>query len=248
MFDHMDGVMRALAKKKTQWKQNLFFDVKCAQQKLSQYYTEVTPTTSMLLITAHILDPFRKLQSFSRWDTGTDINPEDETSYTTQHQKAFLKYVENEYCAKHRLLQVIKSDNTLNNNLSSLQMASGSGQSSYVPYDLSSDDNEYLMPTNVSKTTPGRSDGAVRLLTATRLYLNLPPELPQNWEQINPNLKDYHCDPIEISCTFWLSDITDWWRQQEEMHSKYADLSNLAHHIFSIIPPGVGVEASLSRG
>jgi len=26
-----------------------------------------------------------------------DINPEDKTSYTTQYQEAFLKYVENEY-------------------------------------------------------------------------------------------------------------------------------------------------------
>jgi len=31
-----------------------------------------------------------------------DINPEDEISYTTQYQEAFLMYVENEYCAKHR--------------------------------------------------------------------------------------------------------------------------------------------------
>jgi len=84
MFDHMDGVMRALAKKKVQWKEDLFFAVKCAWQKLSKYYTEVTPTTGMLLITAHILDPFRKLRSFRKWDKGIDINPEDETSYTTQ--------------------------------------------------------------------------------------------------------------------------------------------------------------------
>jgi hypothetical protein len=30
MIDHMDGVMRALAKKKTQWKEDLFFAVKLA--------------------------------------------------------------------------------------------------------------------------------------------------------------------------------------------------------------------------
>jgi hypothetical protein len=35
-FDHMDGMMRALAKKKTQWKEDLFFAVKCAGQKLSK--------------------------------------------------------------------------------------------------------------------------------------------------------------------------------------------------------------------
>jgi len=169
MFDHMDGVMGALNKKKTQWKEDLFFAVKCARQKLSKYYTEVTSTTGMLLITAHILDPFRKLRSFRKWDKGMDINPEDETSYTTQYQEAFLKFVENEYCGKHRRLPVIKSDNTLNNNLSSFEMASRSGQSSNDPYNLSSIDDEYLMPTNVAETTPGRSDRAARLLTAARL-------------------------------------------------------------------------------
>jgi hypothetical protein len=30
MFDHMDGVMRGLAKKKTQWKEDMFFAVKLA--------------------------------------------------------------------------------------------------------------------------------------------------------------------------------------------------------------------------
>jgi len=85
-------------------------------------------------------------------------------------------------------------------------------------------------------------------MTATRLYLNSPPESPQNWGQVNPNVNDYHSDPREISSTFWLPDIPDWWRQQEEMHSTYADLSNLARDMFPIIPHGVGVEASLSLG
>jgi hypothetical protein len=127
-------------------------------------------------------------------------------------------------------------------------MTSGSGQSSDDPYDLSSDDDEYLMPRNVAEMTPGCSDCALRLLTAGRLYLNSPPELPQNWGQINPNLDDYHYDPMVIGGTFWLPDITNWLQQQEERHSKYADLSNMAHDIFSIIPNGVGMEASLSVG
>jgi hypothetical protein len=96
MLDHMDGVRRALARQKTQWKKDLFCAVKCAQQKLSKYYTKVTPTTGILLISAHTLDPFRKLRSFTKWDKGMDINHEDETSYTTQYQEACLKYVENE--------------------------------------------------------------------------------------------------------------------------------------------------------
>jgi len=36
MFDHMDGVMRALAKKLTPWKEDLIFAVKLAWQKLSK--------------------------------------------------------------------------------------------------------------------------------------------------------------------------------------------------------------------
>jgi hypothetical protein len=177
-----------------------------------------------------------------------DINPEDETSYTTQHQEAFLKYVEDKYSAKHRQLPVIKSDNTLNNNLSSFEIPSRSAQSSYDAYAWSSDDIEYLMPTNVAETTPRRSDRAASLLTATWLDLNSPPELPLNWGQCNPNLNDYHSDPMEITCTFKLTDISDWWRQQEEMHSKYTDYSSVARDIFSIIPYGVEVEASVSLG
>jgi len=53
---------------------------------------------------------------------------------------------------------------------------------------------------------------------------------------------------MEISSTFWIPDITDWWRQQQETHSKYADLCNVARDIFSTIPHGVGVEASFSLG
>ena len=91
-------------------------------------------------------------------------------------------------------------------------------QSSFDPYDLSSDDEEYLTPNNVVGTTPGRSDRAVPLFTVARLYFNSPPEEPKNWGQSNPNLNNYHSDPMEFSSSFWILDITDWWRQQVEMH------------------------------
>jgi hypothetical protein len=126
LFDYMDGVMRVLAKKKTPWKEDLFFAVKLARQKPPKYCAEVTPTTSMLLIYAHILDPFRKLRSFRKWDKGMDIIPEDETSYTTQYQEAFLKYVENEYCAKHRHVPVNKFETVQNSNFVPSATASGS--------------------------------------------------------------------------------------------------------------------------
>jgi hypothetical protein len=60
MFHHIEGVVGALANKKIQWKEDLLFTVKLAWQKLHKYYSEVTPTTGMLLIAAHILDPFQK--------------------------------------------------------------------------------------------------------------------------------------------------------------------------------------------
>jgi len=162
IFDHMDGVLRALATKKTQWKEDLYFAVKFARQKLSKYYAEVTPTRGMLLIPAQILDPFRKLRSFRKWDKGMDINPEDETSYTTQYQEAFLKYVENEYCAKHRPLSVTKHEKLQSNDFIHSAMPSQSGQSSFDLYDLSSGDGEYLTPKNLAETTPGRSDRTSR--------------------------------------------------------------------------------------
>ena len=84
MFDHMDSVMRALARKKTPWKEDLFFTVKLARQKLSKYYGEVTPKTGMLSISVHNLNPFRKLRSFRQSDKGLDIEPENETSDTIQ--------------------------------------------------------------------------------------------------------------------------------------------------------------------
>jgi hypothetical protein len=42
MFDHMDGMMGALAKKKAQWKEDFFLGVRFARQKLSKYYSEVS--------------------------------------------------------------------------------------------------------------------------------------------------------------------------------------------------------------
>jgi hypothetical protein len=133
----------------------LFFAVKLAQQKLSKYYAEVAPTTGMLLISAQIVDPFRKWRSFRKWDKEMDINPEHETSYTTQYQEAFLKYVENDHCAKHRRAPVNKLEMVWNRNLVPSATASGSYQSSFDPHDLSSHDEEYLTPNNVPETTPG---------------------------------------------------------------------------------------------
>jgi hypothetical protein len=157
--------------------------------------------------------------------------------------------VENEYCAKHWCLTVAWPERIQNDHLITAAMASRSEQSSYDPYDSSSDDEEYIILNNVAETTLGNSDRAAHWLTAARLYLNSRSEFPQNWAQINPNLDGYHSDAMEICCTFWLPDITYWWQQLEERHWMYANLSNVAHDVFSLISLPVWVEArgSLAR-
>jgi len=131
-----------------------------------------------------------------------------------------LKYVENEYYAKHRHVPVNKHESVPSNTLIHYATAPGSCQSLFDRYDYSSDDEEYLMANHAAETTPGPSDRAACQLTTATIYLHWQPEAPKNWGQINPNLDDYHSDPMEIRSTCWLLDITDWWRQQEERHSK----------------------------
>jgi len=144
------------------------------------------------------------------------MNPEDKLSYTTQYQEAFLKYVENDYCAKHRCVPVDKFETVPSSNLVPSATPSGSYQSRCDPYDLSSGNGECLMPNNAAETTPRRSNHAACLLTATKLHLNLPPEPPKNSGQIDSNLNEYHSNPLEISTRFWIPDITDWWRHEED--------------------------------
>jgi len=180
MFDHMDGIMWLLALKKTPRKEDLYLAVKLARQKLSKYHSEVTPMTSMLLISAHVVDPFHKLESFSKWDNGMDINPEDQHSSTTQYQEAFPMYVENEYSANYRCMRVIELKSVPSNNLFLSGMASASIESSFDPYDLSGDDEEYWTPTKEAVMAPRQCGCAAHLLTAARLYLNSPPELPKS--------------------------------------------------------------------
>jgi len=199
MLDHIDGVMRALAKKKSQWKEDLYFAAKVLRPKLSKYYAEVTPTAGMLLISAHILETSNKLRSFRNWDKVMDINPEDETFHTTKYQESFLKYVLTKYCAKHRLMSVISPYNVLHSSIIPSAKASGFDQSSFDPNDLSSDYEKYLTPETIAEMTPRLSDCAEPVLTAARLYLDSPPASPQNWGQVNPNLNDYHSDAMEIS-------------------------------------------------
>ena len=132
------------------------------------------------------------------------------------------------------------------NNLFPSVTASVSGHSFLDPYDVSSDDEEYLTPNNVAETTPRRSDRVLCWLTTAWLDLNPLPAALKNWQHTNPNFDDCYSDPMDISSIFWILDISNWLHQQEETQSKYTDLSNLARDIISIIPHGVGVVASVS--
>jgi len=53
MFNLMDGVMPAFAKKKTECNEDLFFPAKVAGQKLSKCDAKVTTMTGKLLISSY---------------------------------------------------------------------------------------------------------------------------------------------------------------------------------------------------
>jgi hypothetical protein len=54
-------------------------------------------------------------------------------------------------------------------------------------------------------------------MSAATLNLSSTPEAPKNWGPINPNINDYHSETVEISRTFLILVIIDWWHQQEEI-------------------------------
>jgi len=107
--------------------------------------------TGVLVISVHILDSFQKSEKYGRWDKGMDINPKDEALYSTQYQEILLMFLENEYCTKHTHVPVLNSNRVLNNILSPSTTASGSIQSFFVPYYVSSDDEEYFTIKDVAE-------------------------------------------------------------------------------------------------
>jgi predicted AAA+ superfamily ATPase len=125
--------------------------------------------TCMVLMSGHILNPSRNLWSFRKLPQGMDINSDKVTSYTSQYQEAFLKYVEHKYWANHRRAPVTRPESILNNTLLFSDMTSSSGQLSYNRYYLTGDDNEDSIPNNVVEYVLRPSDHAARLMTAARL-------------------------------------------------------------------------------
>jgi len=244
----MDGVRGALAKEKIQWAEDWYFTVKFALQKLSKDYTDFTQMPGMHLTLAYIYDPIQKLRSFGTWGNMMDINPDGETYAIAQYHNSCWKYVENQKCAIHGSLPLIKPKSIPSNNLFSSTMSLTFGQSSYDPYVVSSNDEEYSVINNITEMMPRRSNRIEYLWPTARLSLNSLSEFPQIWGQLNQNLNDYHPDRMENSRTLWKQDISDCWHQQQKMHSKYTDLSNVALNWLSIIPYCIRMGATACHG
>jgi len=117
-----------------------------------------------------------------------DVNPEDETSYSTEYRNVILKYVENKYCAKHRGMPIIIPEKVAGSNIVPSAKASRFGESFYDPHDLSSDDEEDLTPKRMVETTPWWRDRAARFLSTARLYLNSPHEAQRTGGKLIPIL------------------------------------------------------------
>jgi len=132
------------------------------------------------LIFANIIIVCHELLLLRTRDRGMDIDSEDVASYTTQYAKAFLQYVENENCDKHRGVP----GNQLEHLPNRIPIPSAtpllSCQSPFDQYNKSNNDEECLIPNIVAESIPGSSDCASRLLNTARQYLNLPPEVPKN--------------------------------------------------------------------
>lgn len=164
----------------------------------------------IILRSVHVLDLFWKLRSFTKCDRELDINPGDEALHTNQYQEVFLKCVENESCPKHRHVPILKPKSVPSNYRIPSATAPEPRQSSFDHCDMSSDDEEYLTCKPVAKITPRQTDHTVHLPPAGRLYFISPHEQQQNWGQVDPDVNNYHSDPMAISNTCWLLDVTDW--------------------------------------
>jgi hypothetical protein len=85
MFDRTEEVVRSFIMKKIPWKNDSYFVVKIAQQKLFKYYANVHATTDLVQNSAHMLKCILKLRSFRKWNKMMDINPKDMIVHTTQY-------------------------------------------------------------------------------------------------------------------------------------------------------------------
>ena len=252
MFDHMESVLKALAKKRTQWKKDIHKAVRAGRAKLREYYSNVTPGTGLLLILATILDPFRKLRTFERWDKDMGVSNDNADSYTRQYSDAFLDYWEKNYVIGdgEGTNEVKKEEfgGPLSDLGENVSIGKKGGGIKVYTIDSSDEDTDEEV-TAKPNSTPRSASRKAYLMQQARQYLANgrvdPNTLPQNQPQGDDLLSE---DPEEVTASFWYPDVGGWWYNQEKMLGEYRDLAKMARDIFSVMPHGVGVEASFSLG
>lgn len=248
IFDHLDSVLKALAKKRVQWKRDIHRAVRCARAKLRKYYSKVTPDTGLILILATILDPFRKLQTFKAWDKEVGLIGDEAESYKSQYSNAFLAYWESNY-VNNEDSRGMEGDKKGNAGLRNLR----GNEVKPIPriYGLESSDEEDEPVIQEIHETPRSSSRKSLLMQQARQYLANPRinhELQQYREDYPVGDEMSSNDPEEITASFWYPDVAGWWLKQETTMGEFRDLAKMARDIFSVMPHGVGVEASFSLG
>jgi len=249
MFDHMEGIIKALAKKQIQWKVDIRRAMRSARSKLSAYYAEVTPESGLLLILVQMLDPYRKTRMFQHWDKRAGVSPASPGSYTSQYTQAFLDYWEKNYVSKMIEKATIKLEpagpSPAKANAGSLPKPSN------FVYCVDSDSDDEI-PASLLTATPRRTNHRAQLVGIARQYLENSRIDAASIGQINPanddSLTDPDANPNDVTGSFWSPSVAAWWKQQVNTASEYAPMAEMARDIFSVIPHGVGVEASFSLG
>jgi hypothetical protein len=88
MSDQIDVVLSSSADDKMQSKEDIFFAMQCARDILYKFFTPVTPSMGLHLISTHMLNPFHNSGLFRKWDKGMNILAVESTSYSMEFQEA----------------------------------------------------------------------------------------------------------------------------------------------------------------
>jgi len=104
---------------------------------------------------------------------------------------------------------------------------------SYDPYDMSRDDEDYRMPENVAQMMPGQNDCAARLLTAARHYVEWPRDSTQNWGRWI-RMWMITTPPVQIFAAHFGFRTSPTGRINERKHTHSTPISLLWHWIYSL--------------
>ena len=246
--------MRSLKGKQMAWKVDVRRTVRALHKKLQSYYSEVTPESSLPLILAALLNPLRKTKTFWVRDSNMNINPKDCESFTAQYTAAFMNYWEEMYvapqCAPKARMEDLNSGETKMDAMYNSSSTSRSASPDVAYFSESSDDYSHGPDTPAyPPITSARDLRQVRMMEVASKYINSVNADPAALGPHPPKTDNLKFDnPQELTATFWRPHVTAYWRVQEDSSTEYAPLARMAGDVFSVIPHGVGVEASFSLG